>query len=92
MVAVAEVTGTLVLVGGEMAAMEESHLDSMAGIDPSSIDHRIRRGEEYVETTIVSAFFGVHLHTLIPIQIMVIAHEVPIASILTVTMRLSLRS
>ena len=57
-----EVTGTVVLeVGGEMAVLEDP-LGSMVGIDPSTIDPRIRRRGEYVETIIVSGFLDIHLH------------------------------
>jgi len=51
---VEEVSGTVAVEEGDGTVVMENLLESMEGIDPSSIDHRIRRRGEYVETIIVS--------------------------------------
>ena len=48
------VSGTVVAGAGDGMVVMGSLLESLEGTDPSSIDHRIRRIEGYVETIIVS--------------------------------------
>jgi hypothetical protein len=89
---VVEASGTVVVELGDGMAVTENLLESMEGIDLSSIDRRTRRRGGYAEIIIVSGFPNIHLRALIAVQIAAIAHAVPTASILTETTRSCLRS
>lgn len=89
---VVEVSGTVVVAVEDGMVALANLPDCTVGIGPSSIGHRIRRRGEYVEIIIVSRSLNLYPRTLIPAQIMAIAHAVHSASTLTERMPSFLRS